>query len=257
MFFVWFSNPTQVSCETAVTFDMEIEQLIWSYILVLRDFTPLFSGHIEKMKYLVNTDISAMQLFDLRWNARGNIDRVLFIITEYLYKLYLDVNDGCRVLDSSCTWKVSDFRKSRCDDEFFVEQRHPTKPDHQEEKKPLQPWQFYTQTFNSLIVTLIAAIKFILLELATLCLLFRPTENKGIMGTLSNFLLCFVWFIWATENSINFGDMIAYLIPRISTHLDQWWKVNTFTPVLWMRSLWGTLNFQFPSALKGFLVPPS
>lgn len=130
-------------------------------------------------------------------------------------------------------------------------------PTNQEKKKTLQPWQFYTQTFNSLIVTLIAAIKFILLELATLCLLFRPTENKGIMGTLSNFLLCFVWLIWATENPINFGDMIAYLIPRISTHLYQWWKVNTFTPVLWMKSLWGTLNFQFPSALKSFLIPPS
>lgn len=108
----------------------------------LRDFTPLFSGHVEKMKYLVNTDISAMQLFDLRWNARGNTGRVLFLITEYLYKLYLDVNDGCRVLVSSCTWKVSDFRKSRCDDEFFVKQRHPTKPNQSREKKTSNPDNF-------------------------------------------------------------------------------------------------------------------
>lgn len=35
-------NPTQVlSSETTMAFDMEIKLLIWSYILLLRDFTPL------------------------------------------------------------------------------------------------------------------------------------------------------------------------------------------------------------------------
>lgn len=37
-----FQTPTQVlSCEIAMAFDMEIELLIQSYILLLRDYTPL------------------------------------------------------------------------------------------------------------------------------------------------------------------------------------------------------------------------
>lgn len=48
------------------------------------------------MKYLVNTDISVIKLFHLLWNASGNTDRIFFSITEYLCKLYLDVNDAWR-----------------------------------------------------------------------------------------------------------------------------------------------------------------
>lgn len=114
----------------------------WTANLVIYFSPARFYPTIQWSRWKDEIFSKHWHFFDLRWNARGNIGRVLFLITEYLYKLYLDVNDGCRVLVSSCTWKVSDFRKSRCDDEFFVKGRHPTKPNHQEKKKPSNPDNF-------------------------------------------------------------------------------------------------------------------
>lgn len=99
--FPCFPNSTQLlSSKTTTAFDMEIKLLIWSYVLLWRDYTRYMT-----IRWSRQTD----EIFSKHWHflLRSSFISSLpeatqtvysffffFIIFEYLCKLYLEVNDA-------------------------------------------------------------------------------------------------------------------------------------------------------------------